>query len=494
MLTGRSVTLATANYYEIILSDETKEKYPELARTIEALNKNEKNEVKAFFEKNERDIQELMAYTGHDFSYEDEIHLVPERTDDLAFSILMSEYVYLGGAHGDTVFRCFNFDPRSGRDIELDEVVTDLKGFGRAMFTELSASEDYAGYYRDYPEGEQEFFDAVTPQLDNNGKGLTWALDHEGIWAFFDDYTLGPYAMGAPSVLIRFEDYPELFNDRYIYKGKAPETDPDMIYERDAVPETVRSKRHMPQTLPLSWYQEGIWPENEEDYPEGYSYYTYTDAYTVPAKEYPKLSKRLDELNAKNYDVYDMVLPLLRDELAGEYVPKDGAFWPVFSRGLDFSLCRADDQILSFGAYNNSSGINGNPTSFVKGINIDVQTGKDVDLYDVITTKEAFMEAFDQALSENMLYTKKLKDTVRRLTESALKQDKIISGAQSGLSFTVDYQGLMLYFNAEDTGLEGGPTTVFTGFKEHPEVFTDAYTAQLCIRDRHRGLRKRLLV
>ena len=476
-LVDRNVTLATANYYEIILSDETKEKYPELAQTIEDFNKNWKNEGKAFFEKNEKDIQELMANTGHEFSYEDEIHVAPERIDDLVFSIVMSEYTYLGGAHGDTVFKCFNFDPSSGKDIDLDEVVTDLKGFGRAMFTELSASEEYAEYYRDYPEGEQEFFDAVTPQLDNNGKGLTWALGYEGVWAFFDDYTLGPYAMGAPSVLVRFEDYPELFNDRYVFKGKAPESDPDMMYERDAVPETIRSKRHMPQTLPLSWHQEGFWPENEEDYPEGYSYYTYTDAYTVPEKDYPRLSKRLDELNAEYYDVYDMVLPLLRDEAESEYVKgKEEDFWPVFSRGTDFSLCRADDQILSFAAYNNFSGINDDPTSSVQGINIDVQTGKDVDLYDVITTKEAFMKAFDQSLSENTLYVKKWKDTVRRLTETAFSDDKIISSAESGLSFTVDYQGLMLYYNEEDTGFEGGPSTVFIGFEEHPEVFADTYT------------------
>ncbi len=100
-----------------------------------------------------------------------------------------------------------------------------------------------------------------------------------------------------------------------------------------------------------------------------------------------------------------------------------------------------------------------------------------MDLYDVITTKEALMEAFDQSLSENSLYVKKWKDTVRRLTEAALSEDKIISGAESGLSFTVDYQGLMFYFNEEDTGFEGGPSTVFVGFEEHPEVFTPAYTS-----------------
>ncbi len=476
-LTDRDVTLATANYYEIILSDETKKKYPELAETIEDLNKNEKNEVKAFFDEYEKDIQELIANTGYEYYYENEIHMVPNRTDDQAFSFLMSKYVYLGGAHGDTIYRCFNLDPKSGRDINLDEVVKDLEGFGKAVFTELSKSEDYADYYRDYPEGEKEFYKAVTPQLENNGEGFLWALDYEGVWAFFNDYVLGPYAMGAPSVLVKFEDYPELFNDNYVYKGKIPESLPEGIYEDDALPETVKSKGHMPQTLPLSWHQEGFWPENEEDYPEGYSYYTYTDAYTVPEKEYPRLSKRLEELNAEYYDVYDMVLPLLRDEIERDYVQgKEEDFWPVFSRGMDFSLCRADDQILSFAAYNNFSGLNDHPTSSVQGINIDVQTGKDVELFDVITTKEAFMKAFDQSLSENKLYTKKWKDTVRRLTEAALKDDKIISSAESGLSFIVDYQGLMLYYNEEDTGYEGGPDTVFIGFKEHPEVFSATYT------------------
>ncbi|MCR4655493.1 MAG: right-handed parallel beta-helix repeat-containing protein [Lachnospiraceae bacterium] len=467
--------LAGGNYYELILSAEDKEKYPELSGEIDRLNQAEEKDLNGFFENYEAEIQEFMANTGNDAAYSSERYLMPLRADSLVFSFAISDYEFLGGAHGSTTYRTFNYDPKTGKSIAFSDVVKDTDGLPTAVFKELSQSEDYSDYYKEYPDGEKELYDALGSKLESGGEGLLWALDYEGLWVFFDNYEIGPYAMGAPSALITFKDYPELFSDQYIYKGALPEEDSNMTFEKDAPLKTVNSKTHEARLLPICWSQEGFWPEEEQDYGDGYSYYTYTDLYKLPKDQYPELSERLEEINSGNLEYYSESLPLFKEEIERtlEDTPDE---WQYYSRGADYVLCRADDRILSFVMYSNFSGIGSDPESTAQGINIDTGTGLYVDLYDVIVSGDALTKAFEEELSDNETYVDEWKDIAKDLLKSALTDDVIYSGAESGLNFTVDYQGLTLYFNGDDTGFDDGPCTVCIGYQEYPGVFKDKYS------------------
>lgn len=472
-------SLAIGNYYEILLSEEDKEAYPRLSEVIDRENKSEDERLTESLSANEEDIFELRDNSGMDFNFEYDSFYYPQRTDSHVFSYAVMDYTYLGGAHGVSAYRCYNIDPKTGKAIPLTDVVKNPDNLPAVVLEELKESPEYGDYYEDNESAEQTFYDSMQGLLEKDGEKLRWTLDYDKMYVYFNDYELGPYAMGAPRVSIPFSEHAELFSDSFIYSGEIPEGNSNMTFVSDAPKETIKSERHETALLPLYWGSAPFWPEKEEDYGDGYSYSTYTDLYETDPGEYPLLSKALDDFNEQNKDTYEEWLPLLKDQIDRLYMgDSDQVQWPSFAEEGIFSLCRADEAVLSFVKYQNFSGIGNKaePESYAQGINFDPKTGKSVDLYEVITSKEEFLKAFEEELSETDFYVEDWKEVADRQVTGALADSVIYSGAESGLSFTIDYNGLTLYFNGSDTGYDDGPCTILLSFSEYPELFQEKYT------------------
>ena len=472
-------SLATGNYYEILLSGEDKAAYPALSEVIDSLNEAEDQRVTEAMSGNEADIFELRENSGMEFYFEFDSFFTPQRTDSQLFSYAVMDYTYLGGAHGVSAYRCYHIDPKTGKDIPLTDVVKDPEDLPAVVLEELKKDPEYKDYYKDNASAEQTLKDTMEGFLENDGENLRWTLDYEGMYIYFNDYEIGAYAMGAPRVFLAFSDHAELFNASFIYSGEIPEGDSNMTFVSDAPTEILKSKEHSAALLPLYWGSAPFWPEEEEEYGDGYSYSTYTDLYETDPEEYPLLAKALNELNEQNMDTYEQWLPLLKDRIDREYSKSssEDAPWPSFTEEGIFSLCRADEAVLSFVKYQNFSGIDGeeDPESYAQGINLDPKTGRSVDLYEVITSKDEFLKDFEEELSETDFYVEDWKEVVEKQVNSALMDSVIYSGAESGLSFTVDYNGLTLYFNGDDTGYDDGPCTLHLSFAEYPKLFQEKY-------------------
>ncbi|MCR4740866.1 MAG: hypothetical protein K5886_11495 [Lachnospiraceae bacterium] len=231
-----------------------------------------------------------------------------------------------------------------------------------------------------------------------------------------------------------------------------------------------------PSMLPLYWGSLPFWPENDEDYGDGYSYSTGTDIYTADKDEYPELAKALEKMVGEIEDYYRDLLPLLKKQTDRVYKASDDEWLSVYQEGI-FNLCRADENVLSFVYYDNFSGIGdeADPSSYALGVNLDPDTGKSIDLFDVITSKEDLIKAVDKEIADADIYVDEWKAEARKCVKSALTDDVIYSGAESGLSFTIDYNGLMLYFNGEDTGFDDGPCSLLISFSEYPKLFEKKY-------------------
>ncbi|WP_299413196.1 DUF3298 and DUF4163 domain-containing protein [Acaryochloris sp. IP29b_bin.148] len=117
-------------------------------------------------------------------------------------SLQYAHYWYTGGAHPNSSRTYWNFNPQTGKTIQLSDLL--VKGYAPQLnaiaekhfrrVKELTANESLtaAGFW----------FDHGKFQLNRN-----FALTPKGLLFFFNTYEIGPYVMGPTELLI---PYPEL--------------------------------------------------------------------------------------------------------------------------------------------------------------------------------------------------------------------------------------------------------------------------------------------
>lgn len=137
---------------------------------------------------------------SQELSYQSNMWAV--RADSQVLSLLVWDYIYMGGAHGDYGYSGITFDSESGRRLEFEEVVTDSEGFAELAAERLTEK---------YP--DVDFFEPSLSVLKKEVEDgtLVWTLGYEGISLYFSPYVLAPYAYGMQSVTILYEEAPDLF-------------------------------------------------------------------------------------------------------------------------------------------------------------------------------------------------------------------------------------------------------------------------------------------
>ncbi|MGI5976338.1 MAG: RsiV family protein [Candidatus Limivicinus sp.] len=129
------------------------------------------------------------------------------RADSRAVSILSAVNKFTGGQYNDYYFRCANFDTLSGRQLSLEDVMTDT-----AALPELLAQQ----LLENYPEAEFFGLEESLEAYMEDTAAFTWSLDYGGLSFYFSPYELAPYADGLLTVSLSFSRYPDLFSEYYI--------------------------------------------------------------------------------------------------------------------------------------------------------------------------------------------------------------------------------------------------------------------------------------
>lgn len=192
---------AEAIYPQAELDDETAAEYPALADAFSRLNEEKRKNSEETFQSLLKDLKERMS-EDPDYSayYTDEESFFVVRADRHIVSLLSVSSGYSGGAHGYAGYSGVNFDPESGNRLELSELITDEKAFKALVKDEIN---------RLYPEVEADLTDRYFEETAVND--MIWTAGCEGVTCYFNAYTLGPYAIGAQTVLIPYEGNEELF-------------------------------------------------------------------------------------------------------------------------------------------------------------------------------------------------------------------------------------------------------------------------------------------
>ncbi len=204
-------TYVSVKWEQLMLSEESAKDYPKLQTSLDRFNEEEISLAETTFEDLQGMKAELMGY-GHDsLSLESENKLYIQRADANLVSFLEYGYIYSGGAHPNHYYLGYNYDPVTGEELELSDVLTDVDALAEILYEKLSAKYSDGMFLGDSLKTVLEEYDISYYQ---------WTMDYQGITFWFSPYDIAAYAAGPLSAKIYFWEEPELFCEPY---ADAPE-------------------------------------------------------------------------------------------------------------------------------------------------------------------------------------------------------------------------------------------------------------------------------
>ncbi|GEM_PF-1235078 len=144
------------------------------------------------------------------YAYERDASVV--RGDGTVLSILFSNYVNSGGAHGGTSWSAVSFDPETGNELKLVDLTDDPEGLRSICVAEIRTQCDQMKdlLFDDYPSHVEELFT----------DGL-WYLNDSGMVFIANEYHLAPYAAGTLSFTVKYRAIKGVLHERYLLPSRS---------------------------------------------------------------------------------------------------------------------------------------------------------------------------------------------------------------------------------------------------------------------------------
>lgn len=185
------------------------DEYPELKEALEHNNRESieatndfKKEASEFYNDNKY-ITDMQMWNWQD-------SIISKRTDSQIVSFIREKYINKGGAHPGYLYRGYTYDSATGKQLTLADVVTDTDVLKKTVIEYLKNSEYFEGLY----EGEWETI--VEQSIDNTSPDvLAWSLSDYEVQLIFNEYAIGPYAMGSVFIDLPFDTYGSLVKEEY---------------------------------------------------------------------------------------------------------------------------------------------------------------------------------------------------------------------------------------------------------------------------------------
>ncbi len=132
------------------------------------------------------------------------------RADERLVSLICGFSDYSGGAHGYYYNFGAAFDVQTGEQLALTDLCTDI---GR--LASIIAADLYAEDAARFTSGEDALRQTILESYLESADSSCWAVMPEGIMFYFPPYGISFYAAGQPYTMVKFADYPEIFDSYY---------------------------------------------------------------------------------------------------------------------------------------------------------------------------------------------------------------------------------------------------------------------------------------
>ncbi len=206
------------DYEQVAIGKEDSAKYPELVKSLAVVNDLIATEEANCYMSNMSDYQSWNsnkideAFENYLLPFKEDWKIYSRRADSAVFSLLTVNTDYASMDYNRVHYVGYNFDPATGKDIELSDIIKDeetLIGVLAKKAQEIMRSEMPDEI--EYEEGGMA--DEIRRYLETDIRG-NWTLDPEGISFWFDSYTLLPTGMHL-SVLFADDTEGKIFTDSY---------------------------------------------------------------------------------------------------------------------------------------------------------------------------------------------------------------------------------------------------------------------------------------
>lgn len=162
--------------------------------------------------------EEMVEYMQGD----DNMQLIAEyapyvlRADENVVSYEQFYDDYYGGAHGYHSYAGFTFDTKTGKKLDLYDVITGEESVKAGIIQELKnkyASENGL-VENNTPEEDADAFFEYVDSKDQSG-AVAWSLGADRLNIYYNPYNIGSWALGIVSVSLPFEKYPDAVKEEY---------------------------------------------------------------------------------------------------------------------------------------------------------------------------------------------------------------------------------------------------------------------------------------
>ncbi|WP_028390820.1 DUF3298 and DUF4163 domain-containing protein [Bacillus cihuensis] len=112
---------------------------------------------------------------------------------DHKISILMYDYQFSGGAHGNTIVTAYNFNTENGKQYKLDDIIIKENSYAKI-----------SNYVKEYIQKHPDVFftDSETLNALKVTKDHAFYFVDDGIALLFQSYEIAPYSSGQPVIII----------------------------------------------------------------------------------------------------------------------------------------------------------------------------------------------------------------------------------------------------------------------------------------------------
>jgi hypothetical protein len=202
--------LAVSEYSAAALTDESAQKYPALAETLEQTKNGAVRSMEEEYDsllavaKEELDLLGADSFVTKESAYDEQIR----RADSAAVSILSDSFLVYGNIN-DRYLNGTTYDTETGKELQLTDVIKDMSKISAIVKKELQSHMWHGDFYSDT--AVEDYF-RDTPE-----DGIRWTLDYNGVTFYFADWEIAEIGRhGHLAATVSFAEYPELFNEKYM--------------------------------------------------------------------------------------------------------------------------------------------------------------------------------------------------------------------------------------------------------------------------------------
>ncbi|MBE6913266.1 MAG: DUF3298 domain-containing protein [Ruminococcaceae bacterium] len=195
-----------AFWNKLRLSDTDAKKYPKLQNAFDKHNTDAEESAKALMYELDNAAKDLVGDEFNPTYISGETNTYIQRADSAIVSILDGTSVYSGGVHPDYYYATVNLDPETGEEIALSDVVFDFENLPEILVDEIIKKYDYVEF------DKETLLEILKGYSEDD---YNWTVDYQGITIWFSPYDIAAYTVGPLSAKVYFEDFAEMFNDKY---------------------------------------------------------------------------------------------------------------------------------------------------------------------------------------------------------------------------------------------------------------------------------------